>query len=82
MQAKLRATLLEKNINRTYEIVIYPGLFNTFIVQYAWGKEGTKGQSKCMICTTEDEAVSFFNRKVKRRLTSQKRLGVNYQLVK
>jgi predicted DNA-binding WGR domain protein len=76
---KLRAQSIDSNINRVYEIAIIKGLFNSVCVIIGWGRFGSKGQSKVVPFETWDEAEVFVQKKIKKRLGSEKRIGVAYE---
>jgi hypothetical protein len=46
-----------------------------------FGKYGTRGRNKTTYFNTREEAYSFIDTKLKRRLSSPKRIGCSYQMV-
>jgi len=46
-----------------------------------FGKYGTQGRNKTTYFNTREEAYSFIDTKLKRRLSSPKRIGCSYQMV-
>lgn len=76
---KLRARSIALNIDRVYEVAILKGLFNSVCVIIGWGRFGSKGQSKIVSFETWDEAEVFVQKKIKKRLGSEKRIGVAYE---
>lgn len=67
-----------KNINRVYEILVQKGLFNSYTVLIAWGRLNLYLKQKVVSFDSFEDAMAFAEKKINKRLTSQKRIGVNY----
>lgn len=78
---KLHAINPKNNVNRTYEIILEKGLFNSFIVLVGWGRYNKGGQQAIYSFDNEDEAVSFIHQKIHKRLHAHPRIGCNYEIV-
>lgn len=78
---RLRAFNESRNINRIYEINQSRGLYDLSVVSLRWGREGTRGQTKTIGFDTRSEALKYVNNVLRKRLTAERRIGINYQLV-
>lgn len=79
---KLQAISPEKNLARSYEISLQKGLFKVWIVHTAYGRIGSKNaQTKNYFFEEKIEAQKTIEKILKKRLNSQKRIGVNYAIV-
>jgi hypothetical protein len=67
-----------KNINRVYEILVQKGLFNSYTVLIAWGRLNVYLKQKVVSFDSFEDAMAFAEKKIHKRLNSQKRIGVNY----
>ena len=67
-----------RNIARCYAIETSEDLFGAVIVDYAWGRIGTKGQSRRISFPTDVEAARFVRSLRQRRQGARKRIGVAY----
>ena len=77
----LRAVNPERNINRVYEIVLSKALFNTWGVIIAYGRYGQASKQRTYNFQCVEEAKSFINKVLKKRLTAPKRIGCAYNVV-
>lgn len=78
---KLRARSIDLSIDRVYEVAIVNGLFNSVCVIIGWGRYKSKGQSKVFSFENWQEAEKFVQKKIKKRLGSEKRIGVAYKYI-
>lgn len=67
-----------RNIARRYEITHSLDLFGVSIVEYAWGRIGTKGQSRRAVFQNTADAHKFVTQLLRRRATAKKRIGLAY----
>jgi len=78
---KLQAINHKKNVNRTYEIILDKGLFNTFIVLVGWGRCNTTGKQVAHSFDTQEDAQDFIRKKINKRQNAIARIGCNYEIV-
>ena len=78
---RLRAVNFDLKINRAYRIHLGKDLSNHWYVTVNFGRYNTKGTSKTQYFDTRQEAYNFIDAKLKRRLSSPKRIGCPYQMV-
>ncbi len=77
----LEAIDRDRNIARRYSIAVSQDLFGTAIVAFAWGRIGTRGQSRTISFAAADDAQRFVKQLLRRRAGARKRIGVGYRLV-
>lgn len=77
----LEAVCGERNIARRYTVALSRDLFGASIVEFAWGRIGTKGQGRAVSFTCADEAARFARQLLRRRASAPKRIGVPYREV-
>ena len=70
-----------KNIYRFYTIFTSKDLFGFTCIHTCYGRTGTKGRLKSYAFLEENKAESFLNKLLKKRMTSSKRIGVDYKNV-
>lgn len=75
---RLAAVDLTQNISRSYEIYVARDLFGEMIVEYHWGRTGTKGQGRRRCFPSMEVAEPFVRSLLKRRASAKKRIGVEY----
>ena len=63
----LEALCGERNIARRYTVALSQDLFGASIVEFAWGRIGTKGQGRAVSFADENEAARFARQLLKRR---------------
>lgn len=68
-----------RNVQRFYHIVRSRDLFGHTIVQYGWGRIGTRGQVRTLSFPNAREAHHLVGRLLRRRAGAIKRIGVGYQ---
>lgn len=78
---KLHAINHENNVNRTYEMILDKGLFNTFVVLVGWGRYNTTGKQVAHSFDTQEEAQAFISKKLHKRQNATSRIGCNYEIV-
>jgi predicted DNA-binding WGR domain protein len=74
----LRAVDPARNMARHYAIDTSRDLFGAIIVDYRWGRIGTRGQHRQAAFEEEAEAEHFIAGLLKRRGSAGRRLGVAY----
>ncbi|WP_206245750.1 WGR domain-containing protein [Novosphingobium terrae] len=74
----LRAIDPARNMARHYAIDTSRDLFGAIIVDYRWGRIGTRGQHRQAVFEVEADAEHFIAGLLKRRSRSTRRLGVAY----
>ena len=77
----LEALCAERNIARRYTVALSRDLYGASIVEFAWGRIGTKGQGRAVSFASEDEASRFARQLLRRRASAPKRIGVPYREV-
>lgn len=77
----LEAVCGERNIARRYTVALSQDLFGASIVEFAWGRIGTKGQGRAVSFACADEASRFARHLLRRRASAPKRIGVPYREV-
>lgn len=77
----LEAVCGERNIARRYTVALSRDLFGASIVEFAWGRIGTRGQGRAVSFASEDEASRFAHQLLRRRASAPKRIGVPYREV-
>ncbi len=77
----LEAVCGERNIARRYTIALSCDLFGASIVEFAWGRIGSRGQGRAVSFASEDEASRFARQLLRRRASAPKRIGVPYREV-
>jgi len=75
----LAAIDFSRNIEREYEIYAAIDLFGAVVVDYHWGRRGTKGQGRRRSFGDNKAASKFVNALLRRRSTAKKRIGVAYR---
>lgn len=70
------------NVNRWYSLTIMKDLFGDWLLITQWGRQGFKGQFKQYAFKEESALHKAFQSTLKKRLTSHKRIGCNYEIVK
>lgn len=78
----LEAVCRERNVARRYTVALSRDLFGASIVEFAWGRIGTKGQGRAVSFDSENEATRFARLPLRRRASAPKRIGVPYREVK
>ena len=81
LHVKLRAINPDLKFDREYKIGLGKDLFQQWYVVITFGRYNTWGTSRTKIFDTRQEAYDFINSKLRRRLSSPKRIGCSYQLV-
>lgn len=77
----LEAVWSERNIARRYTVAIDRDLFGASIVEFAWGRIGSRAQGRAVSFASEDEAARFARQLLRRRASAPKRIGVPYREV-
>ena len=78
----LQALHPERNVHRFYEIRAAYLLFGELGVTLSYGRWGTKGRDRTHLFDNEQEAQKFIHKVLKKRLSSPRRIGCPYTLVK
>ena len=76
----LKAENPARNCRRGYAIAVDRDLFGTWCVSLAWGRIGTGGAGKMLAFEDRGAALAFARRQLRRRLKSERRIGVPYRL--
>lgn len=66
----LEAVCGERNIAQRYTVALSQDLFGASIVQFAWGRIGTKGQGRAVSFACADEAARFARHLLRRRASA------------
>lgn len=67
-----------RNIARRYAIALSQDLFGSAIVQYSWGRIGTRGQSRTVSFAVRQDADRFVAQLLRRRAGAPRRIGIAY----
>jgi predicted DNA-binding WGR domain protein len=78
---RLRAINIELKHDRGYKITLGKDLFGKWYVTITFGRYGTGGTSKTKLFEELQETHAYINNKLRRRLSSPKRIGCPYQIV-
>jgi len=78
---RLQALNPDRNVFRDYELHISPGLFDSHVVQIAYGRIGTRGRVQNHVFDTKEIAATFIKTCLKKRLSSVKRIGCSYTVL-
>ena len=71
----------DQNLHRFYRIEYGQDLFGQWIVEINYGRVGCKGRSIVTLYDSREEAMSYVKQSLKRRQSSPRRIGVNYESV-
>lgn len=77
----LKAQDLSKNIKREYVIFESESLFGDHLVNICYGRQNSKGHHITLLFNDKNESKKYVEKAVKKRLTSEKRIGCNYELI-
>ena len=77
----LEAVCAKRNMARRYTVALSRDLFGVSIVEFAWGRIGTRGQGRAVSFASEDEASRFVRQLLRRRASAPMRIGVAYREV-
>jgi predicted DNA-binding WGR domain protein len=77
----LEAKDFDRNVARRYTISRSQDLFGATIVEFSWGRIGTRGQRRRLSFRDAGKAKNFVEQLLRRRASSQKRIGVCYREV-
>ena len=78
---RLEAVDRQRNIARRYSVALTKDLFGSSIVEFSWGRIGTRGLSRRVSFAQSSEADRFIVRLLRRRAGAPKRIGVAYREV-
>ena len=78
----LEAVDHSRNIARRYAIALSQDLFSSAIVEFSWGRIGTRGQSRTVSFAVRQDADRFVARLLRRRAGAPKRIGIAYVAVR
>ncbi len=78
---RLKAQNPEKGIYRWYEIKQAQDLLGGWSLIISYGRIGCKGQSRIYGFKTIKEKDKFLHKILKKRLTSERRIGCNYAFI-
>ena len=77
----LKAINPDKNVNRFYKISSGKNLFGEWAVILDYGRRGTQGRRQSHAFSTQEEARTFMDQKLKTRLAFRKHRGCAYKVV-
>ena len=77
----LEAVCAERNVARRYTVALSRDLFGATLVEFAWGRIGTKGQGRAVSFACADEAARFARQRLRRRASAPKRIWVAHREV-
>ena len=77
----VEALYAARNVARAYTVALRRDLIGESIVEFAWGRIGTKGQGRAVSFACEDEASHFARQLLRRRASAPKRIVVPYREV-
>ncbi|WP_370059867.1 WGR domain-containing protein [Novosphingobium sp. P6W] len=68
-----------RNISRTWRICKRRDLFGWTVVEWGWGRIGSRGQSRTVVFEQPEKAVALVRRLLLRRANAERRIGVAYR---
>lgn len=77
----LDADYPELNIRRSYFIEAGQDIFGNWIVEINYGRIGCKGRKKVFLMDCEEDAKRAVNKRIKKRGSAVKRIGVGYRAI-
>jgi predicted DNA-binding WGR domain protein len=77
--AYLEARDPARNIHRAYSLAYGQDIFGNWVVETTYGRIGGKGRTLVMVVNSEDEALQYVQKALKRRQSAPKRIGVGYE---
>lgn len=77
----LEAVNTECNISRYYTLQLDRNLFDDHCVTTVYGRRGHSGTTRSYHFASVTDARAKFNALYKKRLNSEKRIGVNYKVI-
>ena len=69
----------KRNIARRYSVGLSQDLFGSSIVEFSWGRIGTRGQSRTVSFKQRPDADRFVAKLLRKRAGAPKRIGVAYR---
>ena len=81
LHVKLRVVNEDLTHDREYKIGLGQDLFQKWYVMITLGRYGSWGTSRTKVFNAREEAYDFINTRLRRRLSSIKRIGCSYQIV-
>jgi hypothetical protein len=78
--AYLEACDPERNIYLAYSIAYGQDLFGNWIVETTFGRIGGRVRTIVTVVKSEDEALQYMRKSLKRRESAPKRLGIGYNV--
>lgn len=78
---RLQALDEARGVRRAYAIHRTTDLFGHTIVDWSWGRIGTRGQQRRAVFEEADDAVCFVRQLLRRRGTAERRIGTAYRQV-
>lgn len=78
---RLQARSPERNTSRAYSLWLGQDLFGNWVIQVIYGRIGSKGITKVYVFPSREEVYQRLKLILRRRASSQKRLGCSYKLV-
>jgi predicted DNA-binding WGR domain protein len=77
--AYLEARDPARNIHRAYSLAYGQDIFGNWVVETTYGRIGGKGRTLVMVVNSEDEALQYVQKALKRRQSAPKHIGVGYE---
>jgi hypothetical protein len=81
LHVRLRAVNQDLKHDREYKIGLGLDLFRQWYVTITFGRYGSWGTSRTSLFNAREEACDFINTRLRRRLSSPRRIGCAYQIV-
>jgi hypothetical protein len=84
LKCVFRATKEDLNLDRSYELYMCKGLFDSWLVITAYGRYGAGQGARPSIQSffELEEAKKCVKKIIKKRLHAMKRIGCNYEIIK
>ena len=70
----------DRNVHRVYTIAVGQDLFDDWVVEIRFGRKGTRGRDQVRRFASMENAQSEVRRRLRRRVSAPKRIGVSYQV--
>ena len=75
------AVCRQRNVARRHTVALGRDLYGASIVDFAWGRIGTRGQGRAVSFASKDEAWRFARLLLRRRASAPRRIGLPYSEV-
>lgn len=81
LKVRLRARNNELGVDREYTIGLGKDLFQQWYVTISFGRFNAWGTNRTTLFSLQEEALKFIHQRLRRRLSSPRRIGCSYQVI-